>query len=358
MILVVGTDKGLFRLVEDAVAGRWMVDGPHMPGYSILHTMLAADGTLYAATAHKVWGAHVYRSLDRGETWSSLDAVPGHAPETGRGATRAIWYLAEAGDSLLAGVDPAGLFRSNDRGETWESVTGLNEHPTRSTWEPSKGCFAVHSICVHSGQPERLVVAVSAGGVYRCEDGGKTWQPTNAGVRAENLPQPAPETGHNVHRIVMHPHTPERIYRQCYNGTYRSDDGARSWVEITAGLPSDFGYGIVTDPNDADTVFQIPESSAHLRAPVDGKLRVYRSRDAGENWESVSAGLPDEHVYVTVLREAMATDARDPCGVYFGTAGGHVFASRDAGNSWGLIANYLPRVLSVMPLDADSSCRT
>jgi len=355
MMLLVGTDKGLFRLVEDASTGRWAVDGPHLAGYSVLHTMLTEEATLYAATAHKVWGAHLYRSRDHGRTWSPLDAVPAHAAESGRGATQAIWFLAESGDSLLAGIDPAGLFRSDDRGETWLPLAGLNEHPTRNTWEPSKGCFAVHSICVDSVQPENLVVAVSAGGVYRSEDGGETWQPTNAGVRADNLPQPTPETGHNVHRVIMHPHVPTRLYRQCYNGTYRSDDGAKSWVEITAGLPSDFGYGIASDPNDADTVFQIPESGAHLRAPVDGKLRVYRSRDAGASWESASAGLPAQHVYVTVLREAMATDARDPCGVYFGTAGGHVFASRDAGTSWQLIANYLPRVLSVMPLDEGSA---
>jgi photosystem II stability/assembly factor-like uncharacterized protein len=352
MMLLVGTDKGLFRLVEEDSSGRWVVDGPHLAGYAVLHTMLASDDTLYAATAHKVWGAHLYRSRDHGRTWSSLDAVPSHPAESGRGATRAIWYLAESGDSLLAGIDPAGLFRSADRGETWLPLAGLNEHPTRNTWEPSKGCFAVHSICVDSLQPGNLVVAVSAGGVYRSEDGGETWQPTNAGVRADNLPQPTPETGHNVHRVIMHPRVPGRLYRQCYNGTYRSDDGAKSWVEITAGLPSDFGYGIVTDPNDADTVFQIPESGAHQRAPVDGRLRVYRSSDAGSAWESASAGLPEEHVYVTVLREAMAIDARSPCGVYFGTSGGHVFASRDAGTSWRPIANYLPRVLSVMPIDA------
>jgi photosystem II stability/assembly factor-like uncharacterized protein len=351
-MLLVGTDKGLFRMVEDAATGHWAIDGPHMAGLSVLHTMLARDGTLYAATAHKVWGAHLYRSGDRGRTWSSLEAVPRHPQEYARGETRAVWHLAESGDVLFAGIDPAGLFRSDDRGDTWQPVAGLNEHPTRSTWEPSKGCFAVHSICVDSQQPDNMVVAVSAGGVYRSEDGGHTWQPTNAGVRAENLPDPVPETGHNVHRVIMHPRIPRRLYRQCYNGTYRSDDGGKSWVEITAGLPSDFGYGIVTDPNDADTVFQIPESGAHLRAPVDGKLRVYRSRDAGASWESASAGLPDEHVYVTVLREAMAIDARDPCGVYFGTSGGHVFASRDAGESWHLAANYLPRVLSVMPLDA------
>ena len=350
MALLVGTDKGLFRLVEDAATGQWVTDGPHMPGLSVLHTMLASDTTLYAATSHKVWGAHLYRSRDRGRSWSSLDAVPRHPPDSGRGETRAIWHVAEVGDVLFAGIDPAGLFRSDDRGDSWHPLAGLNEHPTRGTWEPSKGCFAVHSICVDPERPENMVVAVSAGGVYRSEDGGETWQPTNAGVRADNLPDPVPETGHNVHRVIMHPRVPQRLYRQCYSGTYRSDDGARSWVEITAGLPSDFGYGIVTDPNDADTVFQIPESGAHLRAPVDGKLRVYRSRDAGANWASASAGLPDEHVYVTVLREAMAIDARDPCGVYFGTSGGHVFASRDAGESWRLIANYLPRVLSIMSL--------
>ena len=355
MMLLVGTRKGLFRLVEDAAAQRWLVDGPHMGGYEVLHTMLATDGTLYAATAHRIWGAHLYRSLDCGRTWSSLDAVPGHAPTSGRGETRAIWFLAEAGDALFAGIDPAGLFRSDDRGASWLPVSGLNEHSTRSTWEPSKGCFAVHSICVNRRQPGDMVVAVSAGGVYRTEDGGATWQPTNAGVRADDLPQPAPETDHNVHRVIMHPDVPTRLYRQCYNGTYRSDDGAKTWTEITSGLPSDFGYGIVTDPNDADTVFQIPESGSHLRAPVDGKLRVYRSRAAGANWTSASSGLPAEHVYVTVLREAMATDTCEPCGVYFGTSGGQVFASRDAGASWGVVANYLPRVLSVMPLEVDSA---
>lgn len=354
-MLLVGTAKGLFRLVEDAAAERWAVDGPRMGGYEVLHTMLAADGALYAATAHSIWGAHLYRSRDQGRTWSSLDAVPGHATQTGRGGTRAIWYLVEAGDVLFAGIDPAGLFRSDDHGETWLPVAGLNEHPTRDTWEPSKGCFAVHSICVDGREPDNMVVAVSAGGVYRSNDGGETWQPTNAGVRADNLPRPAPETGHNVHRVIMHPRVPTRLYRQCYNGTYRSDDGAQTWVEITAGLPSDFGYGIVTDPNDADTVFQIPESGSHLRAPVDGKLRVYRSRDAGASWASASEGLPADHVYVTVLREAMAIDARDPCGVYFGTSGGHVFASRDAGASWRMIANYLPRILSVMPLESGSA---
>ena len=351
MMLLVGTAKGLFRVSRDAAGQDPHIDGPHLAGYSVLHTLQAPDGRLYAATSHKIWGAHIYTSEDRGASWTSLDAVPQHPPASGRGATRAIWYLALAGDTLFAGIDPAGLFRSDDRGKRWTPVDGLNEHPTRSTWEPSKGCFAVHSIYVDARQPANIVAAVSAGGVYRSEDDGETWQPANKGVRAENLPEPCPETGHNVHRVIMHPRVPSRLYRQCYNGTYRSDDGGRSWTEITEGLPSDFGYGIVTDPNDPDTVLQIPESSSHLRAPVDGKLRVYRSRDGGATWQSASAGLPAEHVYVTVLREAMDIDSRDPCGVYFGTSGGQLFASADAGDTWEELASYLPRVLSVKAVE-------
>jgi photosystem II stability/assembly factor-like uncharacterized protein len=346
-MLLVGTAKGLFRVRRETADGEWHIDGPHLAGYSVLHTLEAPDGRLFAATSHKIWGAHIYTSKDQGASWTSLDAVPEHPPSSGRGATKAIWYLALSGSVLFAGIDPAGLFRSDDGGRRWQPVTGLNEHPTRSTWEPSKGCFAVHSIYVDPLQPDNIVAAVSAGGVYRSEDGGETWQPANVGVRAENLPEPSPETGHNVHRVIMHPRETGRLYRQCYNGTYRSDDGGRSWTEITAGLPSDFGYGIVVDPNDPDTVFQIPESGSHLRAPVDGKLRVYRSRDGGATWASASSGLPAEHVYVTVLREAMDIDSHEPCGVYFGTSGGQVFASTDAGESWEEIVSYLPRVLNV-----------
>jgi len=347
MMLLVGTAKGLFRVGADAAQRRWRIDGPHLAGYEVLHTAISPTGVLFAATAHKVWGAHIYTSADNGTSWRSLDAVPQHAVDSGHGPTRAIWHLCVLPETMFAGIDPAGLFRSADQGRSWQPVNALNAHPTRPTWEPSQGCFAVHSICVDRQHPDRMVVAVSAGGAYRSEDGGDTWQPANVGVRAENLPERYPVSGHNVHRVVMHPRASERLYRQCYNGTYRSDDGARSWVEITAGLPSDFGYGIAVDAHDPDTVFQIPESSSHLRAPVDGKLRVYRSRDAGRNWVSASDGLPAEHVYVTVLREAMDTDMREPCGIYFGTSGGQLFASPDGGDTWSEIAGYLPRILSV-----------
>ena len=347
VVLFVGTDKGLFIARRE---GRWQLDGPKLPGHSILQVVQTPGrpSQWLAAARHTVWGAHLYRSDDGGESWASLDAAPHHPPGRHPAALKAVWGLAWTpdGSRLLAGIDPAGLFASDDEGATWQDLAGLNEHATRSAWEPSRGLFAMHSLCIHPQDPRRLLVAISAGGAYRSEDGGASWHPANAGVRAENLPERHPEAGHNVHRIVMHPAT-GRLYRQCYNGTYRSDDWGRRWTEITDGLPGDFGYAIACDPNDAETVFQIPESSAELRMTVDAKLRVYRSQDAGATWRSASDGLPAEHVYVTVLREAMDTDRSDPCGVYFGTSTGHLFASLDRGGHWELAAAFLPRILSV-----------
>jgi photosystem II stability/assembly factor-like uncharacterized protein len=348
--LLVGTDKGLF--VVRRGAGGWRIEGPQLAGSSVLQVVQSPDRPreLHAAVRHNVWGAHLYRSADGGDSWTSLDAVPHHPPGRHATALKAVWGLAWTSDNrLLAGIDPAGLFVSDDRGATWQDLTGLNEHETRRAWEPSRGIFAVHSICAGPAGTGRIVVAVSAGGAYRSDDGGLTFSPANAGVRAENLPERYPVAGHNVHRIVMHAGS-GRLYRQCYNGTYVSDDGGRQWTEISAGLPSDFGYAIACDPNDEDTVFQVPESGADLRITVDARLRVYRSRDAGRSWASASDGLPQQHVYVTVLREAMDTDAATPCGVYFGTSTGHLFASLDGGERWELVAAFLPRILSVRAL--------
>lgn len=349
--LFVGTDKGLFIAQQDAASDPWRIEGPHLPGQSVLHTVATPGRPLewHAAVRHAVWGSHLYRSHDGGANWESLAAVPHHAPGRYQESLKALWSLAWTpdGQRLFAGIDPAGLFVSDDRGATWAPVTGLNDHPTRGDWEPSRGLFAVHSICIDAGQPQNMVVGISAGGAYRSSDGGVSWSPANVGVRAENLPQRYPEAGHNVHRIVMHPRDGRRLYRQCYNGTYRSDDGGGRWTEITAGLPSDFGYAIACDPNDRDAVFQVPESGADLRVTVDARLRVYRSRDGGNQWVSASEGLPQQHVYVTVLREAMDTDAASPCGVYFGTSTGHLFASRDGGEHWRLVTAFLPRILSV-----------
>lgn len=349
--LHVGTDKGLFIARPAAPGEPWRIEGPQLEGHEVLQVVATPgrEQELHAAVRHSVWGAHVFRSEDAGATWNSLDAVPHHPAGRHRESHKAIWSLAWTpdGQRLFAGIDPAGLFVSDDRGATWTGVDGLNEHPTHSAWEPSRGIFAVHSICIDRREPHNMVVAVSAGGAYRSEDGGSSWSPANVGVRAENLPERYPVAGHNVHRIVMHPRDGRRLYRQCYNGTYRSDDGGRRWIEITDGLPSDFGYAIACDPADPDGVFQVPEQGAHLRVTVDARLRVFRSRDGGASWASASSGLPQEHVYVTVLRDAMDTDDRRPCGVYFGTSTGHLFASHDGGDHWQLAAAYLPRILSV-----------
>ncbi|MGI9265555.1 MAG: VPS10 domain-containing protein [Gammaproteobacteria bacterium] len=349
--LFVGTKKGLFRVIFEQDHGGWNIDGPHIEGYEILHCCQPVDDphTVFAAATHPVWGSHIYKSGDQGNTWVSLDNVPHHANGRYETSLKAIWYLASSHDArtLIAGIDPPGLFVTRDSGETWQPMAGLNDHVTRSSWQASKGIFAVHSIYVDPSNDKRMVVAISAGGVYRSDDGGATWQPANEGVRAENLPDRFPVSGHNVHRLIMHPLMPDRLYRQCYNGTYRSDDAGHSWREITDGLPSDFGYAIAADPNDPDTIFQIPVTSAQMRTTVDGKLRVYRSRDGGTTWASASNGLPQSHVYVTVLREAIDTDSGQPCGVYFGTSGGQLFASRDEGGHWELIAGYLPKILSV-----------
>lgn len=356
--LYVGTDKGLFILRSDAAAPAWQVDGPHLAGQSVLKVAITPGRPqqLLVAARHAVWGAHLFRSDDAGASWRSLDAVPHHPAGRHTTALKAVWDLAWTADAsrLYAGIDPAGLFVSDDAGASWCDLTALNEHATRTAWEPSRGIFAVHSLCIDPADPRRLLVAISAGGAYRSDDGGASWEPANAGVRAGNLPERYPVAGHNVHRIVMHAAS-RRLYRQCYNGTYRSDDWGRQWREITEGLPSDFGYAIACDPSDADVVFQVPETGADLRTTVDARLRVFRSRDGGAHWESASKGLPQQHVYVTVLRDAMDTDASTPCGVYFGTSTGHLFASQDGGAHWEQAAAFLPRVLSVRAAPATTS---
>lgn len=349
-MLFVGTRRGLFLVRSDAERSRWVVSAPSLLGREVYHAWLDPrdSRTAWAASDHVVWGAHAHRSDDRAESWEVLERAPQYGDERG---LEAIWQLAPGHasepDTLYAGIEPAGLFVSRDRGESWESVRPLNDHATRDTWQPAGGGLALGSIAVDPRTPDRVYCAVSAGGVYRTDDGGQRWLPANHGVLADFLPRPYPATGQCVHRLLLHPARPDRLYQQNHCGVYRSDDRGQSWTEISEGLPSEFGYALALDPHDPDVAYVIPEESSHMRTTVDGRLRVFRTRDAGATWEPLTRGLPQAHAYVSILREAMTSDALDPCGVYFGTSSGHLFASHDRGDSWRLIAGFLPRVLSV-----------
>ena len=349
--LYVGTRRGLF-LATSEDRRSWRIDGPYMVGREVFYAFRdPRTGLSWAATSHKVWGAHVHRSPD-GREWEVLEAAPHHPDERG---LEAIWYLAPGPegepDTLWAGIEPAGLFRSRDAGRSWEP-SSLNAHPTRDRWQPAGGGLALGGIQHDPADPDRLYCSLSAGGVYRSDDGGASWTPVNEGVRCDFQPRRYPEAGQCVHKLRVHPARPDRLYQQNHCGVYRSDDRGEHWEEITglgepAGLPSDFGYACAVDPADPDVVYVIPEESSHMRATVDGRLRVYRSEDAGASWTALTEGLPQEHAYVSVLRDAMEADALDPHGLYFGTSTGHLFGSPDRGDSWHAIAGYLPKILCV-----------
>jgi len=350
--VTIATRKGLFiARSEDRRA--WHLDGPHIAGYEIQSAWLDPREPRrgYAAAHHPVWGIHVYRTDNCGHDWTPLREIPRHGPGEDARSVKTIWCLAPGPDDrpeqILAGIEPPGLFISDDSGERWQPFPALAGHATAHLWHPAKGGLALHSVAIDPADGERMYCALCAGGCYRSLDGGKSWTPINAGVRAPYLPDPYPVAGHNEHRLLMHPRQPLRLYRQSHVGTWRSDDGGDSWQEITAGLPSDFGYALATDAADPDTLFTVPEASTQMRFPVDGRLRVYRTADAGRSWEALSDGLPQEHVYCTTLRDGLDSDHLDPLGLYMGTSGGQLFFSRDRGESWFEFARYLPPVLSV-----------
>lgn len=351
VLLLVGTRKGLFRLASTPERRDWRVEGPFLEGYEVYHARLdpRRPGHGWAAVRHEVWGAHLYGTEDGGRSWGPLPGRPSF-PEGGDRTVEAIWHVAPGGEDdperLWVGVEPAALFTSGDGGTTWRWIRSLEEHPTRGSWQPAKGGLALHSIQVDPRDPRRIYAALSAGGCYRTDDGGESWAAINDGVRADFLPTPTPRAGQCVHALRVHPARPDRLYQQNHCGTYRSDDRGESWTEISGNLPSDFGYVVGLDPADPGRCWVVPEESSHMRSVCDGRLRVFETDDAGASWTARTSGLPQEHAYVSVLREAMATDGLAPCGVYLGTSTGHLFASRD-GAEWRLVVAYLPKILSV-----------
>ena len=345
--LLVGTRKGLFVLTS-VDRKSWDVSGPILKGWEVFHAIAdPRDGALYAATNSFVYGGTVHRSEDRGETWTRAEEL-GLPEDTGLTLEK-TWHVRPGRDAedgrLWLGGAPGVLFRSDDSGQTWEAVDSLIGHETRDKWNPGAGGMCCHSIQLDPDDPNRMYVAISAAGTFRSEDGGESWAPANAGVAADFFPDnPFPEVGQCVHKLLVHPARPERLWQQNHCGVYRSDDYGHNWERLEGnGLPSGFGFPIALDRSDPDVAFVIPEEGAENRVTPDGRLGVYRTRDGGASWELVPSGLP-EPAWVAVLREASSFDDG---GVFFGTQSGSVFATTDGGENWSEAATHLPPILSV-----------
>lgn len=355
VVVSVGTRKGLFLLTSNADRDRWETQGPFLNGAEVNHaTIDRRTGTLYA-TANDSWFGHrVASSADLGKTWSDEASAP-KFPEGGDRAVERLWRIEPGREAepgvLYCGVDPGSLFVSRDGGKTWEENVALNTHESRDGWFPGAGGLIVHSIILDKTNPNRMWVAISAAGVFRSDDAGASWQPANdhlKNIMAKYDPNAElyPPYGQCVHHLVPSA-SPDRLYAQTHYGTYRSDDGAKTWTEITEGLPSDFGMVMAAHPTDPNTAYVVPLQGAEFRCPPEGKLRVFRTTDAGKTWEAMTQGLPQENAYMGTYREAMSTDTLNNAGIYFGTNTGQVYASADAGETWRNITTDLPPVSSV-----------
>ncbi len=360
--VLVGTRKGAFVLTSDGKRDQWDISGPHFAGWEIYHMAAspADPARLYASQSTGWFGQLIQRSTDGGTTWEPVgnkfeyDGDPGthrwydgtpHPWEFAR-----VWHLEPSltdPDTVFAGVEDAGLFRSIDAGQTWQELAGLRRHESAPSWQPGAGGMCLHTIVLDPRDPARMFAAISAAGVFRSDDAGETWWPANRGLRSEGIPDPDAEVGHCVHRIAMHPARPDVLFMQKHWDVMRSDDAGKSWQEVSGDLPTDFGFTIDVHAHEPDTIFVVPIKSDSEHYPPDGRLRVYRSRTGGNEWEALTSGLPQSNCYVNVLRDAMAVDSLDQCGVYFGTTGGQVYVSADAGNNWAPIVRDLPSVLSV-----------
>jgi photosystem II stability/assembly factor-like uncharacterized protein len=360
--VLVGTRKGAFILTADGKRDKWQVSGPHFGGWEIFHLKgsPADPNRIYASQAGDWFGQVMHRSDDGGQTWTTVgneflyDGVPGthqfydgtpHPWEFKR-----VWHLEPSltdPDLVYAGVEDAALFRSGDGGQTWQELSGLRSHGTGSTWMPGAGGLCLHTILIDPRNPDRLFIAISAAGAFRTDDGGQSWKAINRGLQSDYIPDPEAETGHCVHRIALHPSRPDTLFMQKHWDVLRTDNAGDEWHEVSGNLPTDFGFVIDVHAHEPETIYVVPIKSDSEHYPPEGKLRVYRSRTGGNEWEALTKGLPQKDCYVNVLRDAMAVDQLDPCGVYFGTTGGQVYVSADGGDSWQTIVHDLPAVLSV-----------
>ncbi len=360
--VLVGTRKGAFILTSDGKRENWDISGPHFAGWEIYHLKgsPADPNRLYASQSSDWFGQTIQRSDDGGQTWEPVgnkfeyEGIPGthqwydgtpHPWEFKR-----VWHLEPSltdPEMVYAGVEDAALFRTTDGGQTWHELAGLRGHGSGASWAPGAGGMGLHTILLDPNNPGRIFIAISAAGAFRSDDAGESWQPINRGLNSNHIPDAEAEVGHCVHRIAMHPARPDVLYMQKHWDVMRTDNAGESWHEISGNLPTDFGFVIDVHAHEPETVYVVPIKSDSEHYPPDGKLRVYRSRTGGDDWEALTAGLPQRDCYVNVLRDAMAVDSLDPCGVYFGTTGGQVYASADAGDNWTAIVRDLPAVLSV-----------
>jgi len=360
--LLVGTRKGAFIFTSDASRKKWEMDGPHFAGWEIYHLKgsPADPNRIYASQSSGWFGQIVQRSDDGGNTWTPVgnnfayDGVPGthqwydgtpHPWEFKR-----VWHMEPSltnPDEVYAGVEDAALFHSTDGGQNWAELSGLRTHTTGSAWQPGAGGMCLHTILIDPSNPKRIVIAISSAGAFRTDDGGAIWKPINRGLRSEFIPDPTAEVGHCVHHIAAHPSRPGTLFMQKHWDVMRSDDAGDHWHEVSGNLPTDFGFAIDVHAHEPETLYVVPIKSDSEHFVPDGKLRVFRSRTGGNEWEPLGNGLPDRNCYVNVLRDAMAVDTLDSCGVYFGTSGGQVYASADSGDNWQAIVRDLPPVLSV-----------
>ena len=381
--LLVGTRKGAFVLTSDGKRKNWKVDGPHFAGWEIYHVKGSPvdPNRLYASQTSAWFGQIIQRSDDGGKTWDTPGGGPAVTPqgmqtgesnkfvydtssETGKPLTthqwydgtqhpwefKRVWHLEPSlddPDTVYAGVEDAALFRTTDGGKSWHELAGLRGSDTGPKWQPGAGGMCLHTILLDPKDRQRIFIAISAAGAFRTDDGGKTWKPINHGLHSQYIPDPNAEVGHCVHRIALHPSRPKALFMQKHWDVMRSDDAGDSWREISGNLPSDFGFPIDVHAHEPETIYVVPIKSDSEHFPPDGKLRVYRSRTGGNEWQELTKGLPQRDCYVNVLRDAMSVDSLEPCGIYFGTTGGQVYASADSGDTWNPIVRDLPAVLSV-----------